>query len=156
MYRIICAAIMLVVTTGHTQQARNDGAFLYEQCNVLASAREDLSDVTGLDFGKAMFCAGYLRAIFTTLTRVHEYYKSMMPKYGDWNTKDAKFALGWAANQVLLASDVCFPKGGVRPKTLAMIIAKFAKEHPEQLSSDMFVFAGSAFQDSYPPNKCVP
>jgi hypothetical protein len=150
---IFCGVMMaLMATVAQAQKARNDAASLYEDCNVLASAHEDLSNIRGLEMTKAMFCVGYLHAIHDALIRVHDHYKSIFPNYGHWND-DQTFLNGWLSAQILLAPDVCFPKE-IRPKTLAMIIAKFGKEHPEKLTMDMFLFASLAFQSSYPPTGC--
>jgi hypothetical protein len=146
-----CAVMMVLTTaTSLAQQARNDGAALYEACNVVASAPEDLSNVKQLELTKAMFCVGYLHASHAALLKIHEHYKSLLQNYGHW--KDETFVKGWFASQLLLAPDVCFPKN-VRPKTLAMIISKYGKEHPETLTQDMYLFVGYAFQSAYPPTR---
>ena len=147
----ICAVLMMLIpATALAQQARTDGAYLYEGCIVLASEPEDFSrPLNPKELSKAMFCLGYVHAIHAALVKIHEYYKTF-PNYGSW--KDETFVTGWSASQALLASDVCFPDK-VRPKTLAMIIVKYGKEHPEDLTKNMFVFAGFAFQSSYPPSR---
>ena len=76
----VCVAMVLMTTAAHSQQARNDGAFLHETCGVLASAPEDLSSVNSIEFAKAMSCAGYLTATHAALSRVHEYFKSSYPR----------------------------------------------------------------------------
>jgi hypothetical protein len=148
---MLCAVVVVLIAgSASGQQARNDGAYLYEACSPLASAPEDLSRTSPQELTKAMFCVGYIHASHAALLRIHEHYKSIFPSYGQW--KDQTFVLGWIATQVLLAPDVCFPSN-VRPKTLAMIISKYGKEHPEELTRDMFVFAASAFQSAYPASR---
>jgi Rap1a immunity proteins len=149
----ICGILMvLMITKTLAQQARNDGAYLYEACNVVASAPEDLSNLNGFEMFKAAFCLGYLRALQAALLRLYDDFKATMPKYGQW--KDENFVKGWLSSQILLGADVCFPQE-VRPKTLAMIISKYGKDNPNQLSSDMFLFAGWALQSAYPAPHCA-
>jgi Ssp1 endopeptidase immunity protein Rap1a len=148
----ICAVVMMLIpASASAQQARSDGAYLYEGCIVLASEPEDFSRALNpKQFSKAMFCLGYVHAIHAALVRIHERYYKSFPNYGNW--KDETFVGGWFAEQISLAPDVCFPNKVV-PKTLAMIIVKYGKEHPEDLTKDMFVFAGFAFQSTYPPSR---
>jgi len=149
--RVIVYAITGSLITALAQQTRNDGAFLYEACSVVASAPGDPPKISPELLPKAMFCFGYLHAIHAALLKIHDYYKWTFPTYGQWKT-DETFVNGWLATQVLLAADVCFPNN-MRTKTLAMIISKYGKEHPEDLTKNMFDFAGFVFQSAYPPSR---
>jgi len=142
--------VMLINTEASAQQGRHDGAFLYEACNALASAPEDLANVTSGQMFKAAWCGGYLTALHAELTKLHEYYKAF-PNYGHWGDDD--ITKKYLASQLMLGADVCFPKD-VRPKTLAMIISEYGRKNPNQLSSDMSLFAGWALQSAYPPKRC--
>jgi hypothetical protein len=94
-----------------------------------------------------MYCVGYLTALHSALQRIHADYRRQFANYG--NMKDEAFVKGWFAAQILLGPDVCFPSK-ILPKTMAMIIAKHGREHPNELTSDMFTFAGLAFMEAYP------
>jgi hypothetical protein len=147
------AVVALLATALHAEDARNNGADIYEACSVLASSVGDPpTSLKGNDYFHAMFCAGFVSATYTVLLRVHEHYKNTLQNYGRWN--DEKFVKGWAASQLTLGFDVCFPEEKMRPKILAMIISKYGKEHPEDMAHvNSFDFAGAAFQSSYPPSR---
>lgn len=143
----IAAAMMMLVATLAQAQGSNSASNLYETCNALAEAPEDLSDLNGQELINAVLCGAYVDAVHAALYRIHAYLKGTLRDYG--NFKDEVFVKGWIASQALLAPDVCFPET-IKPKILAMIISKYGKEHPEQLSDDSFWFAARAFVEAYP------
>jgi hypothetical protein len=147
MRTIIAATILfLAVAAAQAQQVRSDGTSLYERCGPAASV--DLADLKGADFTKATSCLSYLVAVHAALSRIHEYYQTTMPNYGNWT--DEAFFEQWSARQRMLAPDVCFP-AQITPKMLAMTIAGYGKAHPEELVKyDRFDFAGRAFARAYP------
>jgi len=148
---ILSAAIVfLAATTAQAQQAGRDGdgVSLYDRCTAAASASEDLSNLKGAELTKATTCLSYLVAVHAALSHVHQYYKSTMLNYGNWT--DETFHKEWVANQVLLAPDVCFPDQ-TTPKTLALIISGYGKQHPQDLIKlDRFDLAAAAFANAYP------
>jgi len=151
MRSILSAAIFfLAATTAQAQQAGGDGdgVSLYDRCTAAASAAEDLSNLKGADLTKATTCLSYLVAVHAALSHVHQYYKSTMLNYGNWT--DETFHKEWVANQVLLAPDVCFPDQ-ITPKTLAMVISGYGKQHPQDLTKlDRFDLAAAALANAYP------
>ena len=148
---ILSAAIFfLAATTAQAQQAGRDGdgASLYDRCTAAASASEDLSNLKGAELTKATTCLSYLVAVHAALSHVHQYYKSTMLNYGNWT--DETFHKEWVANQVLLAPDVCFPDQ-ITPKTLAMVLSGYGKQHSQDLVKlDRFDLAAAAFANAYP------
>lgn len=152
MRALIWAAIFVfAAATAQAQQRagnESEGASFYDRCTAAASASDDLSNLKGAELTKATTCLSYLVAVHAALTHVHQFYKSTMLNYGNWT--DEAFHKEWLANQVLLAPDVCFPDQ-VTPKALAMILAKYAKEHPNDLTKlDRFDLAGAAFVNAFP------
>lgn len=148
---LVCAAF--VATPTGAQQSRSDGGFLYDACAPLAAGREDLSDVKPVDRDKVGFCLGYIHAAHSALSKLHDGYFKTLPDYGQL-TNEA-FAKRWLVSQLLLGSDVCFPDN-VRPKVLAMLISKEGKENPQNLTMDMFTFAGLAFESGFPCLRRLP
>lgn len=148
-HALCIAAMVLTASEAKAEQAPNSGASLYEDCKIVASARQDLSDLRPADQTPLGFCVGYLTAAHTALVQIHSYHKTM-PNYGNWQNE--RFVKGWVASQLLLAPDICFPKN-INVKTLAMILVKYGRQHPENLTSDMFKFVGYAFSDAYPAGR---
>ena len=146
---ILVSGLLLLLSIGaQAQPARENGVTLADRCAAAAAAPADLSSLKGESFGKATTCLSYLVAAHAALSRVHQYYQSTMPNYGNWN--DAAFYEQWSMRQRMLAPDVCFP-ADVTPKALAAAVVTFAKAHADELKSyENFDLAARAFATAYP------
>jgi hypothetical protein len=147
----ILVLITLAMPVYAEEAARNDGAFLYEACLPLANAAEDLSDLSPSNLWKVGYCIGYTTSQYTTLQRLHSRWYATREGYGDMANTNS-WGEQWAASQVVVGPDSCFP-GTIRPKTIAMILTKEAREHPEQLTLPMLDFAQFALSEAFP---CFP
>jgi len=146
---IVSLGLLLCPIVGtRAQPARDDGGSLADRCAVAAAAPDDLSSLRGDSFAKATTCLSYLVAVHAALSRVHQYYQSTMPAYGNWS--DAAFYEQWSMRQRMLAPDVCFP-ADVTPKALATAVVKYGKAHADELKTvENFDLAARALAGAYP------
>jgi uncharacterized protein YecT (DUF1311 family) len=142
-------------TTANVQgQTEKNAAFLVEECRPLATLRGDLSDPYALsksnpaDVAKMTYCVGFLDALIASLQRNHELYRAILPDAKLLQT-DETIAKRYIATMLLIGPDACLPDG-LTPKIAALIVEKYGREHPEQLTDNPQKFANLALAFAYP------
>jgi Rap1a immunity proteins len=145
---IICALSLVLMTANVQGQTEKNAAFLVEQCQPLAVSDSSWSKSDPRDIAKMTYCVGFLDALIASLERNHDLYRTMFPDPKVFQT-DKAAAGRLMATMLLIGPDVCFP-AGITPKIAALIIEKYGRDHPEQLTDNPQKFANLAFADAYP------
>jgi Rap1a immunity proteins len=150
---ILCALSFALIAYGGQAQTQKNAAFLIKECRPLTALNGEpdpnaLSRANPNDLISISYCIGFLEALITSLERLHSLYDADFPDPSKLRT-DETTAKRYIATVLLVGPDVCFPEG-ITPKIAAMIIEKYGKEHPEQLTDHPQKFANLAFASAYP------
>jgi hypothetical protein len=150
---ILALSLVLMVSPSHAE-TKNNAAFLLERCTPLASLNGDPSDPytfsrsNPTDVVKMTYCLGFLDALTTSLQRLHNLYEAEFPDLTRLRT-DEVTVKKFIAMTLLVGPDVCFPEG-LTSKIAPLILVKYGRDHPEQLTDHPQKFANLAFAYAYP------
>jgi hypothetical protein len=92
-----------------------------------------------------MYCVGFLDSFSVTLRKVSEYFDAV---FGDKTLTDEETVRKYLGISLFLAPRACLPEN-VTPRILAIVLLKYGRDHPRELTDDMYHFAGRAFSSTY-------
>ncbi|MGO9682536.1 MAG: hypothetical protein ACLPTZ_08100 [Beijerinckiaceae bacterium] len=152
----IAALVMLAASIAVTRPCESaevenwTGDYLYTACeNGLATEPQPLNAIKKLSDNS--WCMGSLVMAAQALIVIHSCFEANFAKQIDSKTNPQEVAR-YIVSTATFGADVCFPEN-VNYHTLALVLLKYGREHPEQLSWASIKFAGIAFQSAYSCNR---
>jgi hypothetical protein len=122
-----CVATAMLIIFVHfsvPDTARGDGNNLLPMCNAAVSFADENKGQTAELAANAAFCLGMMQGI----TQTNRFYEVTSPE----------------------SVFFCLPKDGITNGQAARIVAKWLREHPEQLHMNETVLSIRAFMDAFP------